>query len=208
MAEFARAYSLVRRYEGGWCHVKGDPGGETYAGIARNFFPAWPGWSIIDSLKDTPFFKAGPNVFSRDLASMPKVRALVEDFYRREWWDKLGLSALPQGVADEIFEQAVNLGKAGAGKQVQRLCNALNANRKGDPLFSDIAEDGAIGPKTIAALNAVLGVYEWSTIVLALNALQAAHYVDVAARNPEKRRFMRGWLSRTAPDTNSVTTEV
>lgn len=43
MAIFEKAYDPVRQWEGGWCNVEGDRGGETYAGIARNFWPGWPG---------------------------------------------------------------------------------------------------------------------------------------------------------------------
>ena len=45
MAIFKKAYEPVRQWEGGWCNVEGDRGGETYAGIARNFWPDWPGCS-------------------------------------------------------------------------------------------------------------------------------------------------------------------
>lgn len=42
-ADFNIAYNPVRTFEGDWCNVPGDKGGETYAGIARAFFPDWPG---------------------------------------------------------------------------------------------------------------------------------------------------------------------
>ena len=37
MADFLISYAPLKAFEGGWCNVKGDAGGETYAGIARNF---------------------------------------------------------------------------------------------------------------------------------------------------------------------------
>ena len=37
MADFLKAYAPVRQWEGGWCNVPGDAGGENYAGIARAF---------------------------------------------------------------------------------------------------------------------------------------------------------------------------
>lgn len=47
MADFATAYAPLAGFEGGWCNVQGDSGGETYAGIARRYWPGWPGWKII-----------------------------------------------------------------------------------------------------------------------------------------------------------------
>ena len=38
MADFLISYAPLKEFEGGWCNVRGDAGGETYAGIARNFF--------------------------------------------------------------------------------------------------------------------------------------------------------------------------
>jgi len=44
------AYTLD--LEGGYSNDIDDAGGETYAGISRNNFPDWYGWTIIDDLKD------------------------------------------------------------------------------------------------------------------------------------------------------------
>ena len=58
-ADFNIAYNPVRTFEGDWCNVPGDKGGETYAGIARAFFPDWPGWHFIDAAKAHPSFQQG-----------------------------------------------------------------------------------------------------------------------------------------------------
>ena len=51
MADFLQAFESMIRNEGGYkLHsVEGDRGGMTYAGIARNFHPNWPGWAAIDA---------------------------------------------------------------------------------------------------------------------------------------------------------------
>lgn len=144
MADFATAYAPLAQYEGGYSNNAADRGGETYAGIARNFFPAWQGWPIVDKWKRSVGTK--PSVFNKTLAAIPELRSLVEDWYKAEWWDRLGLSTLPQALAGEIFEQAVNLGKAGAGRKVQIVCNAFNY-QGGRQLFPDLKVDGAIGPR-------------------------------------------------------------
>lgn len=199
MADFLKGYAPVRQFEGGWCNVPGDAGGETYAGIARNFWPTWPGWARIDTEKSHTSYGQGAAAFSRRLASVPGLADMVADWYRAEWWEPMRLGRFPQSVANEIFEQSVNLGRAGAGKYLQRLCNALNYNARTDArLFPDLTEDGAVGPRTLAALAALLEQRASEDIIVhALNGLQAAHYIGLGAKSFAHRKFMDGWLSRT-----------
>ena len=65
MADFDLAYAPVAKWEGGWTHDSGDKGGETYAGIARAFFPDWPGWHFIDAAKAHPTGSIGRQLASR-----------------------------------------------------------------------------------------------------------------------------------------------
>ncbi len=199
MAEFTQAYALVKGFEGGWCNVVGDAGGETYSGIARNYFGSWKGWVIVDAARSHSSFRQGATAFSRHLASIPGLTDLVEDWYRTEWWNRMGLAQFPQAVANEIFEQSVNLGRGGAGKYLQRLCNSLNYNKStGQRLFTDLAEDGAVGPKTLSALSVILARRSGQKdVVHALNCMQGAHYVALAAKNYQHRQFMDGWMTRT-----------
>ena len=198
-ALFETAYAPLRGFEGGWCNDPGDAGGETYSGIARNFFGAWKGWQLIDAAKSHSSFRQGATAFSRHLASIPGLADLVEDWYRKDWWDRMGLAQFPQPVANEIFEQSVNLGRGGAGKYLQRLCNSLNYNKStGQRLFTDLAEDGAVGPKTLSALSVILARRSGQKdVVHALNCMQGAHYVALAAKNYQHRQFMDGWMTRT-----------
>ena len=198
MANFAIAYEPVREYEGGWCNDPADRGGETYAGIARNFFPDWAGWKIVDEAKKNPAFGQGQRAFSTYLAAMPQLTSLVAEWYRIEWWHALGLEALPQPLANEIFEQAINLGKGGAGKKVQLVCNAFNRDARGGLLFDDLVVDGVIGRKTIAALSKVVSSRASAEeLVHALNCMQGAHYIELAAKKPSQRVFTKGWMKRT-----------
>lgn len=50
-AEFLTAFERMIRNEGGYVlhTVADDKGGMTYAGIARNRWPNWAGWSVIDA---------------------------------------------------------------------------------------------------------------------------------------------------------------
>ena len=50
MADFNLAFEKMIADEGGYVlhTIPGDTGGMTYAGIARNKNPNWPGWNLID----------------------------------------------------------------------------------------------------------------------------------------------------------------
>ena len=63
-------------------------------------------------------------------------------FYKKNFWDTLRCSEMPEIIAEEIFEQAINLGKHIAGIHLQQTLNILNKNQK---LYSDIEIDGIIG---------------------------------------------------------------
>lgn len=160
MADFNLAYAPVAKWEGGWTHDSGDKGGETFRGCARNFFPNEPIWPVIDREKSHPSYKKGKAAFSAHLMGIPSLTGCVKGWYKKEWWDKLGLERFDQIVADELFEQAVNLGKAGMGRYLQRLCNAFNWRKDGSAdgarLFDDLQTDGVVGPKTLSALSIVL----------------------------------------------------
>lgn len=196
MADFRQAYNLVKDFEGAYSNDPNDRGGETYSGIARNFFPNWPGWQIVDQYKST--LAKSPGALSKALAAVPRLQSLVSDWYREEWWDRLGLSTLDQPLANEIFEQSVNLGKAGCGKKLQTICNAYNYGPGGKVYFIDLVIDGAIGPKTLNAL-AILVKSKTSPehLVHALNCMQGAHYLELAAKKASQRKYTVGWMKRT-----------
>lgn len=203
-----KPYDPVRQWEGGWCNVEGDRGGETYAGIARNFWPGWPGWKTIDGAQAAHLFPAPGHEPSAAISTAsPACGTWFEDWYRTEWWDRMSLGTLPQTLADELFEQAVNLGRGGAVRSLQRLCNALNYDKSGKrALFPDLAEDGALGNKTLSAMADILKKRSSpEDMVHWLNCLQGAHYVAIAAKNPGNRQFLDGWRTRTyCPGHNEV----
>jgi lysozyme family protein len=128
MADFKPAFEKMIRNEGGYkLHQdSGDKGGPTYAGIARNYHPNWPGWRFLD---------AG------DLDD-PELTAQVRDFYKNNFWDKIKCSQIEkQAVAETLFDFAVNAGYRTSAKLAQ--------------LVLDTTPDGIIGPKTLSKLNQV-----------------------------------------------------
>lgn len=197
MAKFEISYKLVLEYEGGYSNDANDRGGETYCGIARNFFPKWRGWKYVDQAKNE--YGTRSNTLTKQLRGIEDLQDAVAEWYQEEWWDKLKLSKLSQELANEIFEQSINLGKAGHGKLLQQLINAFNYNPSTDgTLFTDLVVDGAIGPKTLEALSVVLAKRtDGKTFTHALNCLQGNHYINLASKKVSQRAFLRGWLTRT-----------
>lgn len=105
---------------------------------------------------------------------------------------------LPQELAEELFEQAVNMGVFRTVQRLQKLCNAFNLER-GKPLFFDLTEDGVSGARTREAVDKVLAAHGTDMLLSCLNVLQAAAYITLAAESSSQRRFLRGWLKRALP---------
>lgn len=104
MAEFKPAFDKMIDNEGGYTlhTVKGDRGGQTYAGIARKFHPKWIGWKYIDS------------------EQLSMARSQVYIFYREKFWNKIKCSDIEnQKIAATIFDFAVNAGSKTAIKLAQ-----------------------------------------------------------------------------------------
>lgn len=128
MSHFPQAFEDMIRDEGGYrLHtVEGDRGGMTYAGIARNMNPQWPGWAIIDR-GETPPTK------------------MVRDFYRAGYWEPIRGDDLPHRTAASIFNFAVNTSAPGRPAVAIKLAQ----------LVAGAQPDGVFGPKTLAALQAI-----------------------------------------------------
>ena len=94
MADFLPAFEAMIQNEGGYVlhNVEGDRGGMTYAGIARNMNPQWPGWPLIDAKQDVS-------------------AQMVRDFYRANYWQPImGDRISSQKIAQAIFDFNVNAG--------------------------------------------------------------------------------------------------
>ncbi len=189
MADFDSSLALVLKHEGGYVFDPDDPGGETYRGIARRYHPDWPGWTRIDQLRrdDTP-------AWTKALDEDPSLQAQVAQFYRQRFWNRLWGDRLPdQALADELLDTAVNLGVHRAVTFLQEALNLLNRNQRD---YLDLAEDGLLGPKTLATIQRCLQRGDGQLLLKTCNLLQGMHYVRIVRRNPVQEKFFRGWLKR------------
>ena len=163
---FESAFSDTMRREGGYkLHkVDGDTGGMTYAGIARNPNPQWPGWAYIDRGATPP-------------------TAMVRDFYFAGYWTPIRGDDLREDIAATIFDFAVNSSAPGRPTVAVKLAQAI----------AGVEPDGVIGPKTVAALNAMPAEYFSAAYFVA----KVQRYAGIVMRNRKQEKFLLGWLNRS-----------
>jgi len=198
MASFDCAYKLTAALEGGWANHPLDRGGETYCGIARKFWPNWDGWKIIDQLKEPGDSVADINETLSKNALLPFE---VKTFYMINFWKPLDLfqDYISQGVANELYDTAVNQGVQTAGMYLQKAINLLNQNGL---LYKDLKEDGNVGPVTLAAYQAIVLHYRSKygqlavdrVVVKALDGLQYERYKEICERDNSQEVFFFGWV--------------
>jgi lysozyme family protein len=191
MARFEIAYARTGGHEGHYSNVAADRGGETWAGIARKFWPDWGGWPAIDAAKARGL--KGKDL-ERVLLADQGLASLVQDFYLREFWAKHSLELVPQEIADKIFDMAVNCGVKVAGFVVQRMLNFGNRDQRDYP---DLKVDGHMGTKE--TIPALLKLIKLRGLRLVAGALVCEHYVtyrSIVEKDPEQELFWWGWLRR------------
>jgi lysozyme family protein len=191
MARFLIAIDKVLKHEAGWVNHPDDPGGETFRGISRVYWPRWSGWVDIDRHKST----GGPGWVKRVDAD-ERILGQVYEFYRRNFWDHVRGDDIPdegQPVADELLDAAVLPGVFPASKFLQVGLNVLN---RGGRLYADVVEDGVVGPRTICTLERFLANDSPHDLVRIQRALRAGYFLDRVRESETKEAFVRGWLRR------------
>lgn len=156
--------------EGGYSDHPADRGGPTRYGITQRV--------------------ARANGYMRNMRDFPRDEAVR--IYRKLYWEKPKLdriAAIAPELAAEMFDTAVNMGPGIAIRFLQRVLAALSSE--------PIAQDGLIGPATLAALGDFIarrGATGKTVLTRAVDALQAARYIELAERRPANKAFLYGWL--------------
>jgi lysozyme family protein len=99
---------------------------------------------------------------------------LAKQIYKRDYWDVVKADELPAAVRYVVFDAAVNSGTGQSAKWLQRACG--------------VVDDGVIGPKTVAAANALNGD--------ALRGKLLAQRLRFMANLSDWPAFGRGWARR------------
>ena len=180
MANFNESYELTKKEEGGYANIKGDNGGETMWGIARNFWGEDSRlkqfWKELDWYKQGLMHLQGQAVFNTRLNELCNGNTVMiseaKGFYRQEFWNKMnGEFVKSQKVANNLFDFFVNAGK-NAIKTCQRELG--------------VTADGIFGPKTLEALNNAGNDFNDKLTEARIN-----YYKSL-----KKPQFEKGWLAR------------
>lgn len=165
----------VIKREGGYVNHPVDRGGATC-------------WGITVAV-------ARANGFTGDMRALTQAQAAA--IYTKLYWTRPGLDLVAVRaplLAEELFDTAVNMGPGAAATFLQRALNALN---RGATDYPDLVLDGAIGARSIAALDAFLkvrGKRGEGVLVKAVEGLQAARYLSIAETDRSQEAFLFGWL--------------
>jgi lysozyme family protein len=162
--------------EGGYVDHPADRGGATR-------------WGITEAV-------ARRQGYTGDMRALPRSDAAA--IYKRLYWFSPRFDAVAERapkLAAEMFDTGINMGTGTSTGFLQRALNALNREGRDYP---DLKLDRAIGPATLAALDAFLakrGKAAEAVLLKAVEALQGAHYLNIAEARPSQEAFVYGWLA-------------
>ena len=168
--------AAVVAVEGGYVDHPSDPGGETNHGITAA--------------------TARQHGFEGSMRDLTKEEAKViyaEGYIREPGFEAIVNDAM--GLGKEVVDTGVNAGTGRAGRWFQESLNHFNERGRAYP---DITEDGAVGPNTMRAWEALKkrrGKKLACELVLkAVDAKQAAHYMRLFGKNSKFEDFAVGWF--------------
>ncbi len=172
---FDRAIGQLFAHEGGYVNRASDTGGETNYGITADTLAAYHA-----AYKD--------QTISKDVDKISKKDA--RQIYRTMFFDRYRTGEIiDEGLAEHILDITVNPGPARAALWAQQSINTISQKKLG--------EDGVMGSKTIAALNA-LSPRDRAKVHNDLMLKRMRHYEAVIAAEPKKEEYRNGWANRVA----------
>ncbi|WP_435955311.1 glycoside hydrolase family 108 protein [Dryocola sp. BD626] len=161
--------------EGGYVNNPADKGGATH-------------WGITESTARAHGFKGDMRELTRDEA----YSIIEQDYWIKPGFDKLAQLSLP--LAFKLCDAGVNIGPAYPGRWLQQWLNLFNKCQK---KYADITVDGALGQKTMQALQAFLswrGKEGEEVLLKAINCSQGHYYLSITEKREANEEFIYGWL--------------
>ncbi|MDP5146005.1 hypothetical protein ORI98_06095 [Shewanella sp. ULN5] len=168
--------NLIER-EGGYVNDPTDRGGETNYGITINVARDY---GYKGEMRDLPY-------------------ELAFKIYQDRFWAPLKLddiSAISEDLTEQLFDFGVNSGVGTATKQLQTLLNVLNNQQT---LYPDLVIDGALGSRTLLALQQYVAHRKLQGMLVLVEAVRGkriAFCVDIAANDERQEKYSFGWLKR------------
>ncbi len=177
---FLKVYAFTSRWEGAFVDHPADSGGPTNHGISLKFLQEHDydvnGEGVVDVL---------------DVLTINDTHA--QSLYHLLFWQPLCCEALPLPLAMALFDGAVNMGPLRAVRQMQAAMNACAKD-----LGQKLAQDGRVGPKTLALADALDSLHRSAEAAQGAVHLRLEYYRNLCERKPQLRVFLKGWERRCA----------
>ena len=151
---FVQIFNRLIGHEGGYVNDPRDPGGETNWGITKR--------------------TAQANGYQGSMRAMTREQAYK--IYYSAFWLRYQCDKMPEAVAYQFFDAAVNHGLGNASRMLQRAVS--------------VVDDGIIGNMTIAAIKKMA----ISDVIMRLNAERLEFYCKLSTF----ATFGKGWVRRVA----------
>lgn len=159
---FDQAFERLMKSEGALSTDPKDPGN-------------WTGGRIgVGKCLGTKYGLAANTYPDLDIPNLTLAQA--KDIYFRDWWQKAGAEYLSPDMVYQLWQFAVNAGMGNAKRVLQRAVG--------------VADDGQIGPATIAAVKAM----DPKDLPLRWFKYLVLHYTSLSTWVT----YGRGWMIRTA----------
>ncbi len=196
----AVAISLSDSNEGGyvplgkeWKTVKNKKGEKTkvsfrtFMGIRDDIYPEWPVWKVIDKMEalypDETERMKNINALRED----PTVRTGAAQYYKKNYYEEVGA----QHISDTrlrtlVFDNSLPIGVYRMRIYMRRAMDLLETGKKGV---------NSSRPMTREEMRLIDKRSDEYTPVLA--QVIKDHYIE-QAKNPDKAKFLKGWLANRA----------
>ncbi|WP_103601969.1 putative peptidoglycan-binding domain-containing protein [Campylobacter concisus] len=156
-------------------HKNETENGLTFFGIYECAHPDFKGWELVKQVLKGKTLKEASVI----LYNNSDLVALVYEFYKREFWDKMRLDEVESDLkASEVFIFGVNVDTKPAVRVLQRLLN--------------VTVDGFMGAQTLKALNA----YDEDKFNVEFDSYEIAYYASLVSKNPKLKFYANGWKNR------------
>jgi len=159
---FEKSFSRLIAHEGGFSDDPRDPGN-------------WTGGRVnVGQLKGTKYGIAANTYGDLDIKNLTLDQAKA--IYYRDWWLKIGADQIDGAIVFQMWDFAVNAGMSTARRCLQRAAR--------------VADDGIIGPRTLAAVKAM----SVTDVLMRFNAQRLRFYTSLSTWPT----YGKGWANRVA----------
>lgn len=160
--------NIINR-EGGFVDHPDDKGGATKYGITAV--------SLTQHI--------GREVSTNDIKNVSRDDAY--EIYYQQYYKRPNIHQLPQQLQEIVLDMAVNHGAKRAVKILQQMI-ILNGVR--------IVDDGAIGPNTLGAIDALIHTKGLTPVINFLIDMRVQFYERIVKSDETQRVFLAGWINR------------